>query len=396
MGTERPPGAVPPPQIDGFSGLVEIGRGGFATVYRAVQDDLGRPVAVKVLDVSPGSDRDAVAAAFEAERATLGRLSAVDGIVRVHLTTVTSDGRPAIVMELMEMSLLHRIRRAGPLDATEAAAAGLRLARALEAAHRLGVHHRDIKPANVLVGGDGQVALADFGLAAVGHGTSPHLPPGSPEHAPPERLLGNVEVDPVRADLWSLGSTLHQLLTGRPPFGSRQDPGGMEALVQRVAREALPLIGRPERGPHLWPVLERAMRKEPSERFPSAGALADAIEGAAEAALAESVQISLPTASPISPPPNALDPRREDDLPTLPARLRRPTVSGAVVDALAAEEQRSDRRRARTRLAIGAAAVVLAGLVVGGLLGGGGGVERPATGPGTPEGSVAQEGRGAD
>ncbi len=398
MGTEHPPDAAPTPRIDGFSDLVEIGRGGFATVYRAVQDDLGRRVAVKVLDASPGTDRDLVAAAFDAERATLGRLSDVEGIVGVHLTTATADGRPAIVMELMEMSLLQRIRRAGPLDPVEAAAVGRRLARALAEAHRQGVHHRDIKPANLLVASDGMVALADFGLAALDRGEGRQPAPGSPEHAPPERLTGEAEVDPVRADIWSLGSTLFHLLTGRPPFGTRQDPGGLDALVHRVATEPLPPIDRPDLGPHLWPVLERAMRKDPASRFPSAGAFADAIEDASETSVApEPVLISLPTAAPVEAhaPPHGQ--REEDALPTLPARLRRPSVRGAVVDALAAEEQRRERRRSRTRLAAGALAVVLAGVAVG-LLGRGGELEQPAPSPGSdvPQPPVAQDGSGAD
>ncbi len=389
------PGSHDLPRIDGFDDLEPIGRGGFSTVYRATQVDLGRAVAVKVLDVAPGIDRTRLAAAFDRERRTLGALSGVDGVVEVHLTTYTDDGRPAIVMELMEMSLSTRVRERGPCGAQEAAAIGERLARALAVAHDRGVHHRDITPANVLVGATGTVALADFGLAALRGRDTAHEH-GSPEHAAPECLAGDSDVDLVRADLYSLGSTIYHLVAGRPPFGSRRDPGGVDALVGRVTTSPRPDVARADVHPHLHAVIARAMAKHADDRYRSAGELAEAL---AEAASARHYDPDEATPSngrraptPLAPEParglsdagrrpdlaplldpdptvSPSSPRRVpgDDLPTV-VRPRRRELHGEVVASLAAEDERHRRRNRRRALVAVVAIGLLGGAGTGALL----------------------------
>ncbi len=268
------------PEIDGFGDLEPIGQGAFATVYRAIQLDLDRPVAIKVLAITPGVDQRRLQRQFDIERRTLGRLSGVPGVVDVHLTTFTRAGLPAIVMELMEMSLATRLRRDGPVAGQEAIQAGIRLSRALSIAHRRGVFHRDIKPSNILQATDGRVALADFGIAAVqlNAGTPVDAGTGSPEHSAPERLVPTGRpIELGRSDVYSLASTLYQLIVGRAPFGSRHD-GGIDALIVRVSSDPVHQFARPDLPPPLMGMLARALAKDPQLRYASAAEFASALE----------------------------------------------------------------------------------------------------------------------
>ena len=206
--------------VPGFSVKRRIGVGGFATVYEAVQEDVQAPVALKVLAVDHTDER--VRARFERECRTMGRLRDQRGIVPVYQSAFTSDGRPVIVMAYMPGgSLLDRLRSVGTLSVEEVTTIGVTLSRALQAAHDQGIYHRDIKPENILIDRDGQVALADFGLATVDDLLTSTRTDASltPPHAPPERFLATEDANLAAGDIYSLASTLYQLLTGRPLLG---------------------------------------------------------------------------------------------------------------------------------------------------------------------------------
>lgn len=220
------PQGSPIPALTGYSGLIEVARGGDSIVYRARQDAVGRDVAIKVIDV-----RDpATLARFRRElEITVGLGRQHPHIVNVLDTRTTDDGRACLVMDFHDLGSLHdRLRAHGALPTAEVVAVGDAVADALAFAHEHGVLHRDVKPQNVLVLPTSYV-LTDFGIARMadaGHTAS--LDRFSYRHASPQVLDG---LEPVPADdVWSLGSTLFTLLDGRPPFAS-DDPDDDTALA---------------------------------------------------------------------------------------------------------------------------------------------------------------------
>lgn len=254
------------PVVPGFDQLALIGEGGFSVVYSARQPALNRRVAIKVLNIA-GSNRRR----FENECKTLGPLTGVKGVVPILQTAYTADGRPCIVMQLMEGgSLAHRLSRTGPLPASEVLAMGVTLCAALGDAHQRGISHRDVKPENVLLAADGSVAIADFGIALVEDLVAASMVSSSlsPAHAPPERFLEVDAANRSASDVYSLGSTLYQALTGRPPFGTHAE-GGIAALMNRIIGAEVPPMGRPDVPPGLEAALRRSMAKDPDGRFAS-------------------------------------------------------------------------------------------------------------------------------
>lgn len=262
------------PSIDGFADFERIGVGGFSVVYRAIQLDLGRPVAVKVLDVD-GSDV-AARRRFERECRAIGALSGVPGIVAIHQSALTDQGRLAIVMELMAGSLESRVHAEGPLTVASACELGATLAGALAEAHARSIAHRDLKPGNVLLSPRGDVALADFGIAMVAEVEASSQTEGSlsPPYAAPERFGGG-RVDERAADVYSLGATLYFALAGESPFGSVATEGGILGLISRITRDPLPSLGRPDVPAGLVVLLEAMTAKVPDERPPHAADLVD-------------------------------------------------------------------------------------------------------------------------
>lgn len=200
----------------GLTGAKEIGRGGFGVVYRALQPALDRVVAVKVLS----SEIDVESRErFLREEQAMGRLSGHPNIVDILQVDVTETGLPLIVMPYCSRGSLERlIHDRGPLTWSDTLRAGVKLAAAIESAHRAGILHRDVKPANVLISGYGEPQLTDFGIARIpgGFQTSSSLITGSPAFTAPEVLKGNEPT--VRSDIYGLGATLFALLTGHAAF----------------------------------------------------------------------------------------------------------------------------------------------------------------------------------
>jgi tRNA A-37 threonylcarbamoyl transferase component Bud32 len=276
-----------------------LGKGGMGTVWRAEDEMLGRPVAVKELRLAAAMDED------EARRLVVRTLREAKATARIRHTgavtvfdVVEEDDRPWIVMELVESrSLAEVIKQDGTLSVRRAAEIGLEVLGVLGAAHRHGVLHRDVKPSNVLVGEDGRVVLTDFGIASVEGDpsiTSTGMLVGAPSYISPERAQGHKPGPP--ADLWSLGVTLYAMIEGKPPY----DKGSALSTLTAVMTE--PLVP-PKNGGALVPVIEGLLRKDPAERLTEAEArrmlrqIVDAPEPAevpAEAAAAEAVTAPLP------------------------------------------------------------------------------------------------------
>ncbi len=197
--------------------LDELGRGGMASVYRALDEVLDRHVAVKLLHPHLAADT-AFLDRFRREARAAAALSHPN-VVGVHDWGETDDGA-YLILQLVEGPTLRQVlRERGPLTAEEAAGIMIPAARGLGAAHEAGLVHRDVKPENLLLGQDGTVRVTDFGLArAVASATTTFgtdVLVGSPHYLSPEAVSGE-RLDP-RADVYALGVVLFECLTGRPP-----------------------------------------------------------------------------------------------------------------------------------------------------------------------------------
>ncbi|HUJ66913.1 MAG TPA: serine/threonine-protein kinase, partial [Acidimicrobiales bacterium] len=152
-------------EVPGYANLTEIGGGAYATVYRAVETETGRNVALKILKLE--TIQPHLIETFGQEIQALGKVSDHPNIVTLYRPLSTPDGRPALVLELCRESLAQQIRRTEPLDTRQTVRVGIKIAGALETAHRNGILHRDMKPQNILVTQFDEPALADFGVAAL-------------------------------------------------------------------------------------------------------------------------------------------------------------------------------------------------------------------------------------
>ncbi|MFJ4850564.1 MULTISPECIES: protein kinase [unclassified Streptomyces] len=247
--------------------LVErIGRGGMGTVWRAEDELLGRPVAVKKLHPpQPHLQDDELETLFERTRREARSAARIShpNVVVVH-DVVEDEGLPSIVMEYVPATTLgDRLKERGPVAPEEAARIGRGMIAALRAAHAAGVLHRDVKPGNVLLSDTGRVVLTDFGIAQAS-GTSTLTRTGeligSIDFLAPERLTGGTPGP--EADLWALGATLFQAVEGRSPF--RRDTAIETAYA--IATDEVPVTGRA--GP-LGPVIAGLLVREPERRLPA-------------------------------------------------------------------------------------------------------------------------------
>ncbi|MFC9355753.1 protein kinase [Rhodococcus sp. NPDC057014] len=257
-------------EIAGFNDADEIGRGGFGVVYRCRQSALDRTVAVKVLTADLDDENRE---RFFREQRAMGRLTGHPNIVGVLQVGITESGRPFLVMQYHPRgSLDARIRRHGPLPLDDALRLGVKLAGALETAHRLGILHRDVKPANILLTEYGEPALTDFGIAHItgGFETATGVVTGSPAFTAPEVLAG---ASPSAAsDVYSLGATLFCAITAHAAF-ERRSGEQLVAQFVRIASEPLPDLREQGIADDVSVVIERAMSGNPHDRQPTAAAL---------------------------------------------------------------------------------------------------------------------------
>ncbi len=260
-----------PPQIAGFGHIRLLGSGGFADVYLFQQDMPYRQVAVKVLHKTVNAaDSADLAAMFRFEMDAMGRLGPHPAILTVHHAGISADGRPYLVMEHCPDGL-GRSWRNSPLPASDVVHIGVKLASALETAHRAQVLHRDIKPSNVLFTEYGHPVLADFGISGrlTGSGDSDVIAMSIPWSAP--EVIRQETSGTVASEIWSLGATLYSLLAGRTPFqevGEKKSPS-TDKHKERILRANYTPIGRADVPEELERVLLKTMWKDPTQRYES-------------------------------------------------------------------------------------------------------------------------------
>jgi eukaryotic-like serine/threonine-protein kinase len=250
-----------------------IASGGAAIVWRAFDENLSRPVAIKLLHPHHAND-PTVVERFERESRASAQLNHPNA-VRIY-DTGREDDLVFLVMEHVDgPSLREVLKEHGPLEPVVVAAIGEQVASALGEAHAHGLVHRDIKPANILLASDGTVKVTDFGIAKALSGadatlTTPGTVVGTAAYVAPEQLEERV-VD-ARADIYSLGIVLHECLTGRPAF-SGDTPAATAAM--RLTQPLMPPrqvradVPRP-----LDDVVVRATRRDRADRFPDGAAMA--------------------------------------------------------------------------------------------------------------------------
>ena len=264
----------------------EIGRGGMGVVYEAFQEGLDRPVAVKALDVKLTRSKDVVER-FRREGRAYAKLRH-EAIVQVH-DLVERDEGLYLVTEFVDGTDLARLMaQGGALPPDCVALVGARVAEALDYVHFNALLHRDVKPANVMVSREGEVKLMDFGIAkgeADSDLTRAGMLVGSPSYMAPEVLAGG-EAGPA-ADLWALGVSMYELLTGEKPFVGRS----AEVLFASISRGRFVPVRSlaPDCPRHLARAVERCLSRKPQGRHKSASALARTLHGIANRLLVRGV-----------------------------------------------------------------------------------------------------------
>lgn len=292
-----------PATIGGYEILSELGRGTMGVVYHARDTAIGRPVAIKVIRLDPGTTLEEgthLRQRLIREASAAGKMYH-PGIVTVH--QLGEDGANVfIVMEFVEGSSLERLLVNNPmLDRAWSLDILAQIAVALDYAHKEGVVHRDVKPANILVRADGRVKIADFGIAKLTAGatsgmTGTGVSIGSPAYMSPEQIKAT-QID-GRSDQFALAAIAFQMLTGRLPFKGETAHTIMFQIVMADPFE--PQTGDVPLAAPVRAVLARALAKDPADRFPDCASfihqLTDAWGAAAPVLQTATAQIKTPLA----------------------------------------------------------------------------------------------------
>jgi len=247
-------------KIEGIAGERLVRKGESSELYRGVQQQFQRSVAIKLF--TGGGVKDAALKRFDEETAAMGTLSKHPSVVTFFHAGIRRN-RPYVVTEWLDDGSFHElIADEGPLDWRRMVDIGVKLAGALESAHRAGIHHGKLKPQDVFVSPFGEPLLGDFQLDP-----SEERRGGDPfdvlVHAAPERIEGDV-ID-ARSDIYALASTLFTLLLGRPPF-QHEDDEPLVRIKGRAATEEPPSLDRSELPDVVWGVLRWALRPDSGER----------------------------------------------------------------------------------------------------------------------------------
>jgi len=329
-----------------------IGHGGMGEVFAAHDLRLDREVALKLLR-SDLAAQDGMRERVVAEARLAARLTHPH-VVGV-LDTGEQDGRPFVVMERLSGRTLGDELADGAMPAERVRDVGLQVLRALAAAHELGIVHRDVKPGNILDAGVGTWKVADFGIAKWVHadetltGTGELL--GSPSYLAPERIEGE-QAGPA-SDLYAVGVLLYEALCGRKPFEG-DDPFALATAIRDGAYEP-PAAVFPDADPAIVAVIERAMQRDPAERYESAEAMAMALLGEdAEETGEVTATIVAPVTTPL--PPTDEEPERARDETVRVPRVER--TARLPVQAPALRPPRW-RRPSKTVLIVAAAALAV-------------------------------------
>lgn len=293
----------------------ELGRGGMGVAYKALDLKLGRPVVLKFL-----SSR--LRGLEEAKRRFLHEARAASALDHPNICTIyeiaeTPDGQTFIAMSYYEGQVLSALLDRGPMPIADALDIATQVAEGLAASHARGIIHRDVKPGNVVVTTDGVVKLLDFGLAKLAGAsriTKSGFTFGTAAYMSPQQLRG----EPVdgRADVWSLGVVLYEMIAGRRPFSGRTGGEVVQAILTCEPRPLREL--RPDVPKTLEATIARMLAKHPERRASAGELLAELSAAAADAP---------PGDAPLPPMPVPFD---EGDAPTLsraPDPTQLPTLS---------------------------------------------------------------------
>ncbi|HYX20269.1 MAG TPA: serine/threonine-protein kinase, partial [Thermoanaerobaculia bacterium] len=273
----------PGDRLGPYAIVAAIGAGGMGQVFRARDDRLRRDVALKVLPATVAADPERLSR-FEREAQAASALNHPN-IMAVY-DVGTQDGRPYIVTELLEGQTLRERLAGGPLGARKTIEYAGQIARGLAAAHGKGIVHRDLKPENLFVTADEQVKILDFGVAKLGHDaaaemasptaptqqrlTEPGTVLGTVGYMSPEQVRG--EVAESRSDIFSFGTVLHEMLTGRHPFQRASAGETMAAILKE--EPAAPSGSTGGIPPALDALVLHCLEKSPAARFQSASDVA--------------------------------------------------------------------------------------------------------------------------
>lgn len=266
-----------PPVINGYAIETALGRGGMGVVYKATQQALHRPVALKLI-LSGANANAEERARFRTEAEAVARLQHPN-ITQIY-EVGEQAGCPYVVFEFVSGGTLAQHTAGKPLPPRRAAQLVLELAKAVHYAHTQGVVHRDLKPANVLLTPDGTPKIADFGLAKrldadISH-TQTGAVLGSPSYMAPEQAEGRTRAIGPATDVYALGAILYELLTGRPPFVGASM---LETLEQVRSHEpAAPQALQPTIPQDLATICLKCLEKAPAQRYVSAEALAQDLQ----------------------------------------------------------------------------------------------------------------------
>jgi serine/threonine-protein kinase len=356
-------------RIGHYRVVAELGRGGMGIVYKAHEESLNRFVAIKVLGEHLTEDPGHVER-FLREARSAASLNHPN-IVQIYAVS-EEDGRHFFAMEYVSGQSLQQIMRSsGPLDPIQVARIAVQTASGLSAAHDQGIIHRDIKPANIMIDDRGLVKIADFGLALVAGGvsrlTATGMFMGTPGYLSPEQCLD--QNPDHRTDIYSLGVTVYEALSGKVPFTADSPL----ALLRQIVEVEAPDLGelKPDLDPELRAIVARMMAKDREQRISSCAELISDLEGFLEhrgesGNLVERVAASAGS----SPPPVA----PEAELDSQPTRQVSSDAIAAGATAVTAPAVRTEAPVVETspfeeppsgsgkRLALVAAVVVLFGV----------------------------------
>ncbi|HEX8990558.1 MAG TPA: serine/threonine-protein kinase, partial [Anaerolineales bacterium] len=256
----------------------QLGQGGMATVYKAFHAALDRYVAIKALHPAFGEDAN-FAARFQREARLVAKLD------HPHIVPIYDyaqhEGRPYLVMKFIEGDTLKARLQKGPLTSAEIENVVDSVGSALAYAHRQGILHRDIKPSNVLIGPDGEMWLADFGLARIAQAPESTLSSdmimGTPQYISPEQAMGDKKLD-EGTDIYSFGVMLYEMVVGQVPFNADTP----FSIIHDHIYSPLPMprVINPRVPEQVERVLLKALAKDRADRYANVDALVQAFESA--------------------------------------------------------------------------------------------------------------------